>query len=386
MPPNIYKSLNALDDNVPLVSTFAEEEKSAIFTKFILSELNVGKVLDFGGFCKVSEITGIDLDLNNDENKEECHHKSILQTFEPSIHDEYVIKQLRGDLEPSLRILGNEDLLKEAKYLETLSHPNIIGMRGTAFEQKKVGDFFIILEKIDHTLERQIENWEERDKCISSSWWKRSRNKQITEDLWVERVDAAYGISSALNYLHEQNIIYRDLKPQNIGFDEQGNVKLFDFGLSKKLDRKNRDGPNHFLLTGFTGSLRYMAPEVWGDEDRRYNLSADAYSFGILFWYICSLKVPFPNYTIDMMHSHVVVGQNRPKIDKSWLKECNELMQKCWDNDPLLRPSFLHIRNALGKVQNTQINMRTGHITVWGKNQKAYETKWVQSAENFFFN
>ena len=54
----------------------------------------------------------------------------------------YVIKQLRGDLEPSLRILGNEDLLKEAKYLETLSHPNIIGMRGTAFEQKKIEEFF----------------------------------------------------------------------------------------------------------------------------------------------------------------------------------------------------------------------------------------------------
>lgn len=55
----------------------------------------------------------------------------------------------------------------------------------------------------------------------------------------------------------------RDLKPDNIGFDVRGDVKIFDFGLAKEIDPSKRLEDGTFKLTGDTGSLRYMAPGTY---------------------------------------------------------------------------------------------------------------------------
>jgi serine/threonine protein kinase len=57
------------------------------------------------------------------------------------------------------------------------------------------------------------------------------------------------------------SIIYRDLKPDNIGFDVRGDVKIFDFGLAKEINPKKKLDDGTYNLTADTGSLRYMAPE-----------------------------------------------------------------------------------------------------------------------------
>jgi serine/threonine protein kinase len=63
-----------------------------------------------------------------------------------------------------------------------------------------------------------------------------------------------------MSSLFSHSIIYRDLKPNNIGFDVRGDAKLFDFGLAIEFDNdKTKNGA--FKLTGDTGTIRYMAPE-----------------------------------------------------------------------------------------------------------------------------
>lgn len=57
------------------------------------------------------------------------------------------------------------------------------------------------------------------------------------------------------------SVIYRDLKPDNIGFDVRGDVKIFDLGLAKEVDPKTKLEDGTYNLTADTGSLRYMAPE-----------------------------------------------------------------------------------------------------------------------------
>ena len=93
----------------------------------------------------------------------------------------------------------------------------------------------------------------------------------------------------------------RAQKPENIGFTKEGVLKLFDFGLAKELKPHRRLPDGTYQLTGNTGSRRYMAPEVAGV--RPYNLSVDAYSFGILLWELSALEKPFDGFTGEWLLS-----------------------------------------------------------------------------------
>lgn len=156
-------------------------------------------------------------------------------------------------------------------------------------------------------------------------------------------------IASALNYLQEQDIVYRDLKPDNVGFNSDGQLKMFDFGLAKRITNADKTDDELYNLTGNTGSLRYMAPEV--AKNMPYSLSVDAYSFGVLFWQLCALTVPYAGYSCKM-HADLVVGKGyRPTVDTSWPESWCLLMSQCWSVDPNFRPSFEHIL----KVMNTEL-------------------------------
>ena len=66
---------------------------------------------------------------------------------------------------------------------------------------------------------------------------------------------------SGLSHMHSKGVYHRDLKPDNIGWTADGVLKLFDFGLASCV-RKQVDCTETYALTGNTGTLRYMAPEV----------------------------------------------------------------------------------------------------------------------------
>jgi serine/threonine protein kinase len=134
-------------------------------------------------------------------------------------------------------------------------------------------------------------------------------------------------------------------KPDNIGFAVEGTVKLFDFGLAKELKKHDRTDDDLYKLTGMTGALRYMAPEV--GLGMPYNLSADVYSFSMVLWFILALEPPFGFYTEDMIMDRVFKRGSRPAVFDSWPESIGDLMKRSWSADIAGRPSFAEISSTL---------------------------------------
>ncbi|KAK1936351.1 cGMP dependent protein kinase [Babesia divergens] len=109
----------------------------------------------------------------------------------------------------------------------------------------------------------------------------------------LSRSQAQFYIASivlAFEYLHERQIAYRDLKPENILLDEQGYIKLIDFGCAKKIK-----GRAYTLI----GTPHYMAPEII--LGKGYGCLADVWSFGVcLYEFICG-PLPFGNDAQDQI-------------------------------------------------------------------------------------
>ena len=88
---------------------------------------------------------------------------------------------------------------------------------------------------------------------------------------------------SGLENLHKNNIIHKDIKPENIVFDLNGYLYITDFGLSK-IHNQNFDFE-------YSGTPSYMAPELL--MKRKYDFSVDIYALGIILFEIMTQKLPY---------------------------------------------------------------------------------------------
>jgi len=356
-------------------------------------EIVLGRVVGRGGFSVVNEVREINLQDVYETSDDESKRRSILA--ENCCNKEtgsfrYVVKMLRTDLPEDEHTKGVVDLAVEARFLAKLSHPNIITMRATANSDPLESKFFVLLDRLASTLERKMHSWRKEIGAAMGFWFGPCighccANKQVLHRLWIDRLLVARDCASAIRYLHYQDIVYRDLKPDNVGFSEDGDVKIFDFGLAKRLHPEDRLDTGLYVLTGNTGSLRYMAPEV--ALGKPYDKRVDAYSFGILFWQICALTTPYSGYSCKM-HADLVVGKGyRPKPDSSWPVPWADLMKRCWSTDVFARPDFENIVQVLDEEIEemlredgmAQPDRRAGHIHA--RKKKTFRIKAQKDGE-----
>lgn len=167
-------------------------------------------------------------------------------------------------------------------------------------------------------------------------------------------IQRALEFAEAMKYLHfdvydDATIIHRDLKPDNIGFSGDGVLKIIDFGLAICVKRRQHI-TEAYDMSGNTGSLRYMAPEVAKNEP--YTEKVDIYSFGLIVWQMATDQVPFSGLrTADFMKT-VVTNNERPKVDqKIWPASFCSLLESCWDSDFTQRPTFVDVLSILEEIQ-----------------------------------
>lgn len=151
------------------------------------------------------------------------------------------------------------------------------------------------------------------------------------------------GISSAMQYVHSNGIVHRDLKPGNILIDANLHPKVCDFGFSQVLNSIDS------FMDDNLGTPLYQAPEMLKQE--RYTIAVDVYAFGLIAYEIyCGIPPTYKNRSYKHFISLVASGV-RPRITISNEDQIN-LIQRCWANDPNVRPTFVEIFNLLTTNRN----------------------------------
>lgn len=152
-----------------------------------------------------------------------------------------------------------------------------------------------------------------------------------------------YGIAAGMSYLHSKDVLYRDLKLLNILEDENYYPKMTDFGVSKIILDINQDNSIG------VGSPLYMAPEIL-NGDQKYTKSIDVYSFAICVYQLIAKTNPFSylkgNMTPQRFMAMIKKG-DRSKFNANVPKCYQELITKCWSQDPENRPTFPQIVEML---------------------------------------
>eukprot|EP00529_Nitzschia_sp_RCC80_P031632 CAMPEP_0113496866 /NCGR_PEP_ID=MMETSP0014_2-20120614/30339_1 /TAXON_ID=2857 /ORGANISM="Nitzschia sp." /LENGTH=369 /DNA_ID=CAMNT_0000390795 /DNA_START=194 /DNA_END=1300 /DNA_ORIENTATION=+ /assembly_acc=CAM_ASM_000159 len=287
--------------------------------RFDRQDFKLGNLIAFGGFSNVYEITqfNVESELTDDDDDDDEVDPPNGGGTTTKEKPKFVIKHLNPKLafNPKKLVVGAKDLVMEAHFLSALDHDNIIKLRGwsaagiNGFSATNRADgFFLILDRLRITLAKRISQWREEDKARKSLV--KGRNT-VKNQLLVTRLKSAVDIASAVTYLHERRILFRDLKPANIGFDYTGTLRIIDFGLAVEIPY-NADPETCYKLAGNTGTSRYMAVEVIRKEP--YNLKADVFSYSILLWEIMALAKPYDGLLGHQVKESVSIFGERPSV------------------------------------------------------------------------
>jgi len=241
-----------------------------------------------------------------------------------------VAKMLKADTDRSSSIdsdVAKADLINEISVLSRLRHPNLVMFLGAC----TIGVPLIILNEY-------MSGGNLEDYLIGKRKDRGGKPWQPPPKLVLQW---SVELARALCFLHNCNpiIIHRDLKPANLLLNEDGHLKVGDFGLSKVKDLAKISGS--YRMTGKTGSMRYMAPEVYQD-DPQYDEKVDIYSSGLILWYIALGERPFDRVPAEVVADKAARSNLRPNLEPVKLRfgpEFAELVARAWSSDPAARPS-----------------------------------------------
>ncbi len=227
--------------------------------------------------------------------------------------------------------------IKEARTLSALVHPNIV----TIFDVGKIEkSHFIVMEFLQESLKDRLR-----------------KQRKLAPD---EAIHTVRQVADALFYAHENGIIHRDVKPDNILFRKDGTPVILDFGIAKRVDSDTR-----LTRTGVSiGTPQYMSPEQCNAE--KVDGRSDVYSLGVVFYEMLTGKPPYTGDTtmgVVMKHLNAPVpvlpkklADYQPLLDKLMCKDRRKRLHDRDQLDEMLKP-LLHLSASTTGLKQEDIKV-----------------------------
>ena len=229
----------------------------------------------------------------------------------------------RPENDPAKAQLMEQQFQQEVTMLATLKHSNIVRFIGAC---RKPMVWCIVTEYAKGGSVRQF--------------LMKRQNRSVPLKLAVKQ---ALDVARGMAYVHGLGFIHRDLKSDNLLIFGDKSIKIADFGVARI--EVQTEG-----MTPETGTYRWMAPEMI--QHRPYTQKVDVYSFGIVLWELITGMLPFQNMTAVQAAFAVVNRNVRPIIPNDCLAVLRDIMTRCWDPNPDVRPPFAEIVGMLENAEN----------------------------------
>lgn len=228
---------------------------------------------------------------------------------------------------------------QEASSIASLSHPNIVNIHDIGSEDNIN---FIVMEYVNgETLKQAIK-----------------KNSKLTS---LETLEIALQIAKGLEYAHKNNIIHRDIKPDNILITEDNIVKITDFGIAKVTDSVTVTNSNKII-----GSVHYFSPEQAKGSFVDYR--TDIYALGVVMYEMITGQVPFKadlSIAVAMMHIQEPVIPPK-EVLTNMPENINSVILKTLEKEPINRfqtaSELINVLTAIKNDLNLEVNFKSKSI------------------------
>ena len=273
------------------------------------------------------------------------HYRIVEKIGEGGMGEVYLAEDTRLKRQVALKVLPRElssdaerrsRFEREAQAVAALNHPNIV----TIFSVEEVEQVpFLTMERVSG----------------------RPLSTMLGAALPMERIfQLAIPLADAVGAAHQQGITHRDLKPDNVMVDQEGRIKVLDFGLAKLREPAGTDSVDSTSLPTATitaegrilGTAAYMSPEQ--AEGKAIQASSDNFSLGIILYEMATGKRPFSGDTPISTISAILSREPEPllEINPALPRQLDRIIRRCLIKDPSRRYSTAwELRNELELLQ-----------------------------------